>query len=425
MAATVQHRPWKGKKPHFVAIHMNGKTESGGYYATKKEANAIAKGINGQIVQKKFQLPTKATSANTVTGVWTAMLLEPSHRAGASIAQYISTMKCHIADAFGDEPVADLRRDAVKAYIVARAKAGYALKTIKFHVSTLSIVLDEAVEKKLVPANVCKGLQWKKLKKLIANTPVDKQNDKAVRRAANRATKSKRAKALTPAQVTEALTLAKKLSLEWLAFWVVLARTGMRIGELLALLWEDVDFARGVIVVRRTVTKDAECKSIIKDETKTEGADGVGERDVDMSKDCALVLQAWMGSTNARGLVFFPDRENRASVYQSALAVWREVTGAMPLLTFATTPHILRHSFASQLLGSGTSSRLSYVSKQLGHADIETTLRIYSHFIPTEGEKLVNTLDDAKLKLANLLGGVEKGGVKTHPGRILRMVKSA
>jgi len=44
------------------------------------------------------------------------------------------------------------------------------------------------------------------------------------------------------------------------------------------------------------------------------------------------------------------------------------------------TPHGLRHLFASHLLQKGV--EISYVSKQLGHASIYTTINTYTHFLP-------------------------------------------
>ncbi len=49
--------------------------------------------------------------------------------------------------------------------------------------------------------------------------------------------------------------------------------------------------------------------------------------------------------------------------------------------------HDLRHTFASQLLCNG--ANILYVSQQLGHANPQITMRIYSHWIPNDNQREV------------------------------------
>ena len=56
-------------------------------------------------------------------------------------------------------------------------------------------------------------------------------------------------------------------------------------------------------------------------------------------------------------------------------------------------PHSFRHSFASILLRKSVS--VYYVSRQLGHKDIRTTLNRYGHWIPTDTTAAVNALESS------------------------------
>ena len=47
--------------------------------------------------------------------------------------------------------------------------------------------------------------------------------------------------------------------------------------------------------------------------------------------------------------------------------------------------HDLRHTFASLLLAKG--APITYVSRQLGHANPQITLGVYSHWIPEENQR--------------------------------------
>jgi len=54
--------------------------------------------------------------------------------------------------------------------------------------------------------------------------------------------------------------------------------------------------------------------------------------------------------------------------------------------------HALRHSFASALIGNGSS--LTYVRDQMGHSSIQITVDTYGHLVPGANRTEVNKLDD-------------------------------
>ena len=58
-------------------------------------------------------------------------------------------------------------------------------------------------------------------------------------------------------------------------------------------------------------------------------------------------------------------------------------------------PHVLRHTFASLLLGNGES--IAYVKDQLGHASIQLTVDTYGHLIPGANKAAVDKLDTATI----------------------------
>ncbi len=63
----------------------------------------------------------------------------------------------------------------------------------------------------------------------------------------------------------------------------------------------------------------------------------------------------------------------------------------IPLSIPYFTPHILRHTFATMLYLSGVD--IMTAKEQLGHADIQTTLNIYTHLDSTYKEKKIQKLD--------------------------------
>jgi integrase len=68
-----------------------------------------------------------------------------------------------------------------------------------------------------------------------------------------------------------------------------------------------------------------------------------------------------------------------------------------PLLKRAQLPdirwHDLRHTYATLLLARGTHP--TYVQKSLGHASVQLTLDLYSHWIPSMGRHATDGMDEA------------------------------
>jgi integrase len=153
------------------------------------------------------------------------------------------------------------------------------------------------------------------------------------------------------------------------AMLATLVYAGLRIGELLALRWRDVDLSAGGIIVR---------------ESKTDA----GVRQVDMLPTLRDELLAWKASARRTGpheLVFPTSKGHEFGATNLrkrilAPAVERanaqlEAAGETPLPRL--TPHKLRHSYASILVAIGVDP--SSVMQELGHTDPAFTLRVYAH----------------------------------------------
>jgi integrase len=150
-------------------------------------------------------------------------------------------------------------------------------------------------------------------------------------------------------ELAHVLGLAEQDYPAYHAFILCLARTGMRLGEAIGLEWRDVDWAGGVILVRRGRRRNR--VSLPKN--------GKARR-VDMSRQLAETLQSLRTLQEAEAIVagqapperVFSDRRGRA-IQEDGFRnnVWA------PLLRRATIryrkPHTLRHSYASMLIEAG------------------------------------------------------------------------
>ena len=130
--------------------------------------------------------------------------------------------------------------------------------------------------------------------------------------------------------------------------------SGLRLSELCALRWRDIDFDDGLVTVL---------------------GKGRKQRSVPVGSHARNALQEWRASTGtANDAHVFPGRNGAITPRAIQLRV-RQLAQQQGLFK-RVHPHLLRHSFASHILES--SGDLRGVQELLGHADIATT-QIYTH----------------------------------------------
>ena len=172
----------------------------------------------------------------------------------------------------------------------------------------------------------------------------------------------------------EARRLIEAADVEWRAMITVAVRTGLRLGELLALRWIDVNLEAGRLVVRQ-----AAARGVV-------GTPKNGRtREVPLSEDAVRALRE---QQHERGeFVFAAADGSMLTRNVCRRPLWRtcEQAGIRRIGW-----HKLRHSFASQLVMRGASMKV--VQELLGHSTIEMTMR-YAHLSPDVGREAVRLLD--------------------------------
>ena len=169
----------------------------------------------------------------------------------------------------------------------------------------------------------------------------------------------------------------------------LLAFTGARKSEIMALQWSDIDFKGKTVDINKTVAKD-ENNRIILQPPKTSSS----KRILSIDDETLKILNKWrmlqrsdylqMGfNTSSDDQHIFTDNKNQlhklAIPNQWLTSIIRKYK--LPRIT----PHHFRHTHASLLLQAGIP--IKEVSERLGHKDITITLEIYSHVMPEEKEK--------------------------------------
>jgi len=164
--------------------------------------------------------------------------------------------------------------------------------------------------------------------------------------------------------------------------WMLLAETGVRLGEALGLQHRDWHTGRGdtpfIEVVTREHPHAVRAKSgyrrlYVSDELDRFYGEYVWrlcEAGADLATDHFDASYVFVNLD--REPRFAPWRPE--SVYDLVSRLRRQLSGQVPL---AWTPHWMRHSHATALLLSGVPVHV--VSRRLGHADVQTTLNTYAH----------------------------------------------
>jgi integrase len=151
--------------------------------------------------------------------------------------------------------------------------------------------------------------------------------------------------------------------------------SGMRIGEVCALTWEDIDTDSGIIKVNRTIQRiyvienGVRKTELILDTPKTKNS----MREIPINKDLLRILKPFKKIVNSSFYVLTNDaKPTEPRTYRTYYKnLMKELN--MPALKF----HGLRHSFATRCIESNCDYKT--VSVLLGHSNISTTLNLYVH----------------------------------------------
>jgi integrase len=249
---------------------------------------------------------------------------------------------------FGRTQLTALEPRDIKRYAEHIAGRGVAPNTVRLALAPVKALLATAVEEGLIRSNPSAGLR-------LAVGRAQEAEDGHV-------------KALTEEELGK---LLDALPASWRLFFEFLAETGLRIGEAIALRWQDVDLTRRRVHVRRRYYRG----------TFAPPKSRYGRRDVPLSKRLADELEF-------RTLL---EEDPDALVFPSATGTVLDSSNLMarvlkPAARRAGVPwagfHTFRHTCATRLFNRGVSPKQAQV--WLGHHSPAFTLAVYVHLMPED-----------------------------------------
>lgn len=160
-----------------------------------------------------------------------------------------------------------------------------------------------------------------------------------------------------------------------LLFW-----TGMRIGELLALTFADIDFENNIIKINKTLSKINNTILITDPKTKA------SIRNI----QCPIFLIEEIRKYKNN---FYDSKENQRIINMTRHGLSRYIKIYSERLGLEKIRlHDFRHSHASFLLNKNVN--ILVISKRLGHESPSTTLNIYAHLLPESNDYLKSILNE-------------------------------
>jgi integrase len=264
---------------------------------------------------------------------------------------YEQALRLRVLPDFGSVALGDIGRPDLQALVDRMLRDGQGASTIRNTLLPVRAIFRRALVRGEVAVNPTAGLELP-----------------AVRGRRDRVASPREAE-----QLLEALTHDR-------ALWAMAFYTGLRMGELRALEWDDVDLDRGIVRVRRTWDHKA---------GPVAPKSAAGRRVVPLGRAVRESLAEHRRQSNRRdGLVF----GRSATVPFAAWTVNERAKRAWDDAGLRRiTLHECRHTFASFMIAAGVNAKALCVF--MGHSSVTVTYDLYGHLMPGSEAEAAGLLD--------------------------------
>lgn len=389
---------WKGEYQKEDGRYMYRYTDASGkvgyiYSWTLTKSDRAPKGKDHGVclrdLEKRIQqdiqdgIKTKDADTITVNDYFELYLKQKINIKPTTRSNYRKNYNKHLRDRIGNRPLSSIKYSDVKqCYKSIIEERNISIATLSNIDATLSPILTLAVRDNLLRNNPASGV-LKEIKKL-ASLPTESKD------------------ALTIEQQNAFLkhldtdTIGRK----WKTLFSVLLGTGMRIGEACSLTWDDCDFEKDIIHIRRSLsyypeehTRKCEyhlqspktsagirkipmlsdIKAILKEERKRQLREGI----------CGIELEGVSGFIfTCHGGGLMNSKRANAALYRIIDTYNLKETEAAkkekraPVILPKFSVHVLRHTFCTRMCEAGVNLRV--LQEVMGHSKITMTMNVYT-----------------------------------------------
>ena len=266
----------------------------------------------------------------------------------STFAAYTLLIENHILPSFGE--MALVEEQDVQTFVFRKLNEGLSHKTIKDILIVLKMILRFGVKNQMT--------EYRQID-IKFPTERDKHSIDILSRSHQK-------------QIMEYIRL--HFTFKNLGIYICLS-AGMRIGEICALTWDDLDVENGIIHVRKTIQRiyvieeHRKYTEVILDTPKTKNS----IREIPMTKNLLKMIRPIKKIVNGNFYVLTNEpKPTEPRTYRNYYKQFMQSLG-LPLMKF----HQSRHSFATRCIESKCDYKT--VSVLLGHSNISTTLNLYVH----------------------------------------------
>ncbi len=304
--------------------------------------------------QGKERTLTPPKDIPTLADFWPRVLsdhYEAERKKASTIDSVKRDFRVHLEGRLGRKRLDQLTDSDIAA--IKGALRDQSAKTANNVLSTLSVILTKAVEWNVLKEKPCR----------VELLPIHKKEMPWYEVPVYR-------------QLVEA---ARRISSNHLVLVLLMGSAGLRLGEVIALRWRDVDFERGLLVIENAIWHGVE--------SSPKGGRG---RKVPMTKELKAALEEHprVEGVDGEGRVLYSFK----SALLSDTTVWNWIGEVEKEAGLKKTgrAHIFRHSFCSHLALAGAPAKA--IQELAGHANIMTTEK-YMHLSPANRKNAIGLLE--------------------------------
>jgi len=290
--------------------------------------------------------------------------------------QYRQITRDYILPQLGSKELLQLRPDHIQLLYNQHIEAGVSPRTVELVHSVLRGALNHAVRLGLLSRNPTYAV--------VPPKPTPKEM-----------------KTLDENQIQTFLIVAQSEQPEFLPLYQLALTTGMRLGELLGLSWNDLDWDRQTLSVKRQLTRIRD-EGLVLTPPKTKAA----LRTIKLGASTWSILKSHHKSQYMAQSCRDPDWQEKDLVFtqtngkpygpRQVQKAYKRILNAagLPNMRF----HDLRHTAATHMIAKGVD--MSTVKRRLGHTKVSTTFDNYVHAVPGMQEKAAAVIDEITTPVA-------------------------